>query len=244
MAEVDLDRLAAAYPLRHEAAARARAAETAAWAGIGAGSLVVDVGGGLGAAAEVMAACGSGAVVVDPSPAMVAGACRRPGVHAVRGRGEAMPVADGAADLVYFHLSLHHGDGRAMLEEAARVSVGGGGVAVWTMDARRIAEGFLARWFPSVVEIDLVRFASAGSVIRWMEEAGLERIEHASRSEPVRRTAGDWERAVRAGFVSTLHLLDPAEVDAGLDSFRSAHPEPGAPIEYTLELLSVRGRRA
>ncbi len=45
--------------------------------------------------------------------------------------------------------------------------------------------------------------------------------------------------AVRAGFVSTLHLLSADQVTAGLNAFAAAHPDPDELVSYRLAFRRV-----
>lgn len=243
MAEVDLRRLAAGYDHRtgdvwHEV----RAGIAADAAGLGAGDVVVDIGGGRGRHAAVFAERGAFAVVLDLEPAMALAAAQV-GVAAVVADGHALPLRDAIARLAYFHLSLHHGSAPHLIAEAARVVAPGGTVWVWTLSHDHAATSFLTRWFPSVAAIDAARFPPVADLVAAMKGAGLVPGEPHHRVEHVTRTAGSWEAAVRAGFVSTLHLVDPAEIDEGLERFRRAHPDPGAAIEYELPYLGVAATR-
>ena len=60
--------------------------------------------------------------------------------------------------------------------------------------------------------------------------------------EFVQRSASDWEAAVRAGFVSTIQLLSPAELARGLAAFRTAYPDGRQRVDYELKWNSIRGR--
>ena len=40
---------------------------------------------------------------------------------------------------------------------------------------------------------------------------------------------------MRDGFVSTLQLIRPEELDAGLAAFRAAHPDPDELVTYELK---------
>ncbi len=240
---VDLDRLAAAYDHRATGAGdRERAAEAMEAAGVGAGDVVIDVGGGRGVHGEVFAGAGARVVVADLSPAM-ARASEAAGLLAVVADGHRLPIADAVARLVYFHLSIHHGDPAVLIGEAARVVASGGTVWVWTLDPAHHRSSFLARWFPSVPAIDEARFPDPALLADLMTGAGLGLLEARSRRERVVRTAGDWEAAARAGFVSTLHLLPPGEIDDGIARFRQAHPDPAERISYELAYRSVAARR-
>ena len=68
-------------------------------------------------------------------------------------------------------------------------------------------------------------------------------VEHEIEIEQVVRSTGQWERAVRAGFVSTLQLVDDEEIERGLRDFRNAHPDAGQQVAYELRfdrIVAVR----
>ncbi|HAX80943.1 MAG TPA: hypothetical protein DCY40_00040 [Actinobacteria bacterium] len=239
---VDLDRLAAAYSHRGEAAAALRAVQAADATHLGPAMLAVDVGGGDGRHAAVFSRRGATALVVDRSQAM-ARAARASGVSAVVGDGAALPLADGTADLVYFHLSIHHGPAEVWLAEAGRIVRPGGRVWVWTLSREHLRTSFLARWFPRVAELDEQRFPDPDDLAAAMRRLGLIDLEQEAVTEEVTRSAGAWVAAVRAGFVSTLHLLDPAEIEAGLAAFTVAHPDAAAPVRYSLGFRRVSAMR-
>ena len=101
----------------------------------------------------------------------------------------------------------------------------------------------LAQWFPKVAAIDERRFPPPDGLEAGMDRLGLELLPGEERAERVERSAGDWEAAVRAGFVSTLHLLAGAEIEQGLDRFRAAHPDLAEVLEYRLLFRSVAARK-
>ena len=223
-------------------AALGRAARTGEWAGLSAGSVAVDVGGGRGDHAAAFAATGARAVVVDRSPAM-ARAALDGGVAAVVGDGRRLPLGDGVAALVYFHVCLHYGGWEEMLGEAARVAKPGGLVAAWTFAADHFRHSLLARWFPSIVPLDEARFPHPDLIVARMWALGLGEVRQVAETETVSRAVGDWETAVRAGFVSTLQLLPPGELESGLAHFREEHPDPDEILHYRLWYRGVMGRR-
>ena len=244
MSEVDLEALAAGYDHRPTtAAAKERAGAAADATRLGPGTNVLDVGGGRGAHAAVFAARGARAVVIDRSPAMAKAASAAPGVRAVVGDAESLPIADTACDLVYFHLSIHYGDWRTAMAEACRVCRPGGRIWVWTFRPEHHADSFLARWFPSVASIDEARFPEPVAIADLLGALGCVGIEAGDAPERVERTAADWRRAVEGGFVSTLQMLPPGEVERGLLRFGRAHPDPGAAISYDLLFCSVSAIR-
>ena len=101
----------------------------------------------------------------------------------------------------------------------------------------------LAKWFPRVGRIDSDRFPEPAALAHRMRLLGGVPHEQVGRHS-IERTAGDWCAAVEAGFVSTLHLLEPEEIEAGLAAFREQHPDPDEIINYQLEFHAVWTTRA
>lgn len=238
---VDLEALAAGYGLRGAGDA-VLAVEARAAAGLGPGGLAVDIGGGPGSHATVLAATGATVVVLDPSSGMTHRAAEvGPTLCA---RGEALPFRDGVADLAYFHLSIHHGAPREMLSEAVRACRPGGLVWVWTLAPEHHRASFLARWFPTVGEVDAARFPDPGLLAEILDRSGCGEVERSQRLVTRTRRAGEWAAAVRAGFVSTLQLVPPGEVEAGLARFAADHPDPDREITYEQRYARVSARVA
>lgn len=238
MVEIDLDQLADAYRLRPmSAAARTRADISSS----GCQGLLLDIGGGTGDHAAVWVGEQRLPVVVDPAPGMLATASRHGGVAVVRATSQALPFRDHVAALAYFHLSIHYGDWRRSIDEALRVTRGGGRIEIWTMDREAIARSSLGRWFPRVVEIDQDRFPDPGDLARRLT-SNCGSVEISSASELIDRSAQDWADAVRARFVSTLQLLDDEQITDGLARFSAAHPEPDGRYRYELVLTRISAR--
>jgi SAM-dependent methyltransferase len=204
------------------------------------GDLAVDVGGGPGHHAAVWAGDGLRAVVVDPGREMNRIAAARPGVQVVRARGEAIPLRTGLARLVLFHLSIHYGDWRLSLAEAARVLARGGVCRVWTLGPDHHEVSLLARWFPSVAAIDRVRFPDPSDLAAELARYGT--VSSGTETETKERRVGEWIAAVRAGFVSTLQMVDRGEIDRGLAAFCAAHPDPGERVSYELRWTWIAAR--
>lgn len=128
-----------------------------------AGRRVADIGCGTGAMVRFMAREGADVVGVDPSAAMLAVArAEAPagGERYVHGRGEALPLADAALDVVVYFNALHHvaaGEQPAALAEAARVLVPGGCLYV----VEPLAEGAFFELMRPVEDETAVRAAAA-----------------------------------------------------------------------------------
>lgn len=97
-----------------------------------AGAHVVDVGAGTGIATRLLRERGARVTAVEPGPGMAAQLRRDlPDVPLVRGIGDALPLADGAADLITYAQSWHWTDPARSLPEALRVLRPGGALVLW-----------------------------------------------------------------------------------------------------------------
>ena len=242
--EVDLEVLAEGYRYRPPSiGSLAHAARAADSADLRPRDRALDAGGGPGAHAAVWAERGAASVVLDASPVMVRTAGSRPGVEAVVGRTQQLPFRDGRFSLVYFHLSIHYGDWRAALHEAHRVLRPGGECWVWTLGAVHHRASFLARWFPSVGEIDAARFPDPAEIVDALADRFGD-VNRGTNLEVVERSAGSWVEAVRGGFVSTLQMVPLQELESGLAAFAREYPDPDAIVEYQMrwDWLSTRRR--
>ena len=238
--DVDLSRLAEGYqhrPPSDASLARARSAGSE----LQPGSMILDVGGGPGHHAAVWSAQGHTPIVLDPGTEMTKPARDR-NVTVVRGLSQALPFGDKRIDLVWFHLSIHYGDWRAAADEALRVVRRSGRIEIWTLASDHHENSLLAQWFPAVADIDRARFPAGADVETHLATAGSS-VQRSRVIEQRTRTAGEWVDAVEAGFVSTLQLVDEAELKSGLVAFQEAHPDPSVDIAYELRLDRVVAQR-
>ena len=101
---------------------------------------VVDLGAGTGKLTRSLAALGHHVVAVEPLGEMLDRLrATVPGVTAVTGSAESMPLPDGAADVVACAQAFHWFDQEAALAEIARVLRPGGRIAlVWNVRDERV----------------------------------------------------------------------------------------------------------
>lgn len=163
-----------------------------------AGATTVDVGAGTGILTRALRARGSRVVAVDPSAEMLTRLVSRSGEEggtaasaAVRADGNALPLADGVADLVTYAQSWHWLDPVASIAEARRVLRPGGAIAgCWNLtDARQaewlaahealLAEECPAYWGQALEEWSVPPIAEAFEVVaeRWIPWTRLAGIE-------------------------------------------------------------------
>jgi SAM-dependent methyltransferase len=110
------------------------APEALEWLLPGRRDLVVDVGAGTGLFSRALASRGAHVVAVEPDDRMrMVLQQNSPGVEAVAGSGEAIPLPDASADGVFFSSAWHWMDPDKAIPEVARVLRDGGRFGViWT----------------------------------------------------------------------------------------------------------------
>jgi SAM-dependent methyltransferase len=135
---------------------------------------VVDLGAGTGKLTRALVALGHRVVAVEPLDEMRAELeAAVPGAHAVEGRAEAMPLPDGAADVIASAQAFHWFDHDDALPEIARVLRPGGRLAlVW--NSRDDRDPWMARLSAiigneSIQESDVVPILDESGLFRWVE---------------------------------------------------------------------------
>jgi SAM-dependent methyltransferase len=96
--------------------------------GLGPGVTVVDLAAGTGKLSRPLAATGARVIAIEPMEAMRSAI--GPGVEAVEGTAEAIPLPEGSSDLVTVGQAFHWFDGDAALAEIHRVLRAPGSLAL------------------------------------------------------------------------------------------------------------------
>ncbi|MEU7003336.1 class I SAM-dependent methyltransferase [Nonomuraea sp. NPDC046570] len=170
------------------------------------GATVVDVGAGTGISSRALRARGARVIAIDPGERMLARLAARtaadptpavPGtaghLAAVRADGNALPIADGSADLVCYAQSWHWLDPATSIAEARRALRPSGRIAAWwnTTDHDqadwlaayevRLAESCPTYWGPAHPEWRVPQIAAvldAGGLreswVHWTRLVGIE----------------------------------------------------------------------
>ena len=233
------DRMAARYDeLRPADRAWWEQFELTGSAGLAASTRLLDIGCGTGRLANAAAErFGVRAWGVDSSTAMVeqarAGAGK--GVAFRVASADALPFRDGWFDAVTMRLVVHTlGDARPnAIREAARVLGPGGRVFIWTFAPEHFTGFYLAPYLPSLPAIDLARFPTPARLADELVAAGFATVEELTLQQAGSIGRAEAAARVRAGYISTVHLLPPDEVAAAVQRLE-AEAAGGAPALATV----------
>ena len=201
------------------------------------GRRVLEVGCGTGRLTAALAERAYAKVWgVDASPEMLAVARARvpKGVALKQARAEALPFRDGWFERAVTVLVVHVLDRPRAFAEARRVLAQDGRLAIATFDPAHVRDYWLNRFFPSILEIDLARFAPAETLAAELRAAGFAEartLRLGQRKTIDRETA--LER-IRGRHISTFDLVDETEIEAGLKRAEAELPEK---VEYRTEWL-------
>jgi SAM-dependent methyltransferase len=181
---------------------------------------VIDLGAGTGKLTRQIHDRGLTVTAVDPSPGMLAELARAvPGVTAVEGRAEQIPLPDGCADAVVAAQAWHWVDPAQAVPEVARVLTPGGRLGlVWNLRdrrsdwIRRLEEIMGTRSTPPVEPLGKPFSSPAYAEFAWSHTIGPERLIDlvASRSD-ISLLPAD-ERAAVLGEVRKLAATHPSLV--------------------------------
>jgi SAM-dependent methyltransferase len=161
----------------------------------------------------------------------------------VRGAGwktasaDDLPFRDGWFDAAVMRLMVHTlgGARSASLREARRVlGETGGRLFVWTFDPEHITGFHLAPYLPGLVAIDLARFPDPQVLTDELRGAGFASVRTRALQQSRLVPRAFAAERLRAGYISTVHLLDPAEVAAAAERLEREAADGLPPLESSL----------
>ena len=207
-----------------------------------AGTRVLDIGCGTGAALAVLADhFGCKVAGVDPSAGMLAQArARLPAADVREGTAERLPFGDGAFDAALMMTVVHLVDRPRAFPEARRVLAPAGRFLVVTPDPAAFARAWMAQLFPSYVAVEQARFPAPDVLERELLEAGFDSIRLVRRTVPRRFSREQALERLRGRAYSTLDHLPPGELADGIARGERELPEV---VEYLLEWTIVVAAR-
>ena len=206
---------------------------------------VVDLGAGTGILTGALARLGTDVIAVEPDQSMLAELRRQlPGVRAVDGSAEALPLPDRCVDAVLCGQAMHWFDLDRALPEIARVLTPGGVLAgLWNVDDDRVG------WVAGLAAVSRTR----ATLSRWRATPDADSEQGALRAgstwfSPVEQHEFDHGRlrsadSLVAAIATTSRILVMDEAErtrtlAAIRDFLHRQPETSAG-EFTLPLVTV-----
>jgi SAM-dependent methyltransferase len=195
--------------------------------------LVVDLGCGTGrftlALAETFAAPVLG---VEPATNMRAAAEAKPypaTVRFVEGCADDIPLADGAANVVFMSQVLHHiVDHPGALREIHRVLRPGGRLCIRQTTLEDLDSYFYQRFFPEARAIDEARLPSRADLLRLAAACRFRAVAVETLRYEIASTSTDYVAKIELRTYSDLEGIPDTAFHKGLEAFRdygAAHPD-------------------
>jgi hypothetical protein len=119
----------------------------------------------------------------------------------------------------------------------------GGRIAVATFAMEHFERFFLNPYFPSIATIDAARFPDPAILAGELADAGFRDVAAERISQPISAEPHDVLERVRGRYISTLHLLPPAEYADGLARLEHDVAAGRGTFAYSLEWALVSATR-
>lgn len=196
---------------------------------------ILDLGCGTGRFSAALAGrFGARVVGLDPSERMLAEARAKdfgPDVAFCRADGEALPLGDGAVDLVFLSMAFHHlADRAAAVRECRRVLRPGGRVLLRNGTVDRLASYPYVGLFPGVEAVLQDRLVACQEITQVFKAAGFATTHHQVVSHPMAPTWAAYAEKAALKADSILAALSDEAFQAGMTALR-AHAVAADPRE-------------
>ena len=207
---------------------------------------ILDLGCGTGRYSAALAAHFEASVVaVDPSEKMLSEARKKGGdsLHFLRGSAESVPLADGAADLVFISMAFHHfDDPEKGARECFRVLRKGGVLCLRAATSDRIGLYPYVPFFPGARRLMGDILPTAAFVKCTFEGAGFDPAQHQLINGKVARTWRLFAEKIAHRADSCLALLTDEEFSKGLAALEDFARNAGStgPVIEPIDLFVFR----
>jgi ubiquinone/menaquinone biosynthesis C-methylase UbiE len=209
-------------------------------------STILDLGCGTGRFSEGLASrFGARVVGVDPSEKMLEQARRKRqgnGIHYERGTAEAIPLVDGAVDMIFMSMSFHHfHDHERAAWECRRVLRADGHVVVRTGTREQIPSYPYVPFFPSTRSMLEDLLPNHSRLCAVFEAVGFRCVESQIVTQTIAPSWSAYAGKLSAGGDSVLARLAEDELARGLEAIRRYGVGPGGrPVLEPIDVLFFR----
>ena len=205
---------------------------------------IVDLGCGTGRYSEPLAQHYDARVIgIDPSEKMLAKACQKHTDDRVsfrQGGGEALPVEDASADMVFMSMAFHHlKDPEQTARECRRVLRKNGYVFVRNGTTEQIPSYPHVDFYPGVQAVMEGLLPSRQSIVAAFENAGLKAIANDVIAHRMAPSWADFADKMAHRADSTTASLSDADFEAGMAALRghAAGAPQGEPVMVNVEIF-------
>lgn len=207
---------------------------------------ILDLGCGTGRFSEGLASrFGARVVGVDPSEKMLDQARRKRqgnSIHYQRGIAEAIPLIDGAVDMIFMSMSFHHfHDPQRAARECRRVLRADGSVVVRTGTREQISSYPYVPFFPSTRSMLEDLLPDHSRLCAAFETVGFRCVESQIVTQTIAPSWSAYVDKLSAGGDSVLARLAENELAGGLEAIRRYGDGPGRrPVVEPIDVLFFR----
>ena len=206
---------------------------------------ILDLGCGTGRFSEGLASrFGARVVGVDPSGKMLDQARRkrpRNGILYERGTAEAIPIVDGAVDMIFMSMSFHHfRDPERAAWECRRVLRPGGSVVVRTGTREQIQSYPYVPFFPSTRSMLEDLLPDRPRLCAVFATAGFRCVESRIVTQTIAPSWVAYADKLAAGGDSVLVRLAEDELARGLEAIRSYDGQGRQAVVEPIDVLFFR----